>query len=86
MDRFPFVDDGPEYTDALNENDTNNKLTIEEIGQRTLEPKLCQDREPKVNVKAGEPSNPGARTTNKANGNHYKTLSTEYIPFRRFIM
>ena len=71
MDRFPYVDDGPEYTDALNENDENDKVTIEEIGQRKLERKLCQDREPKPNVKATEPSKPGARTTNKPKGNKY---------------
>ena len=69
MDRFPYVDADPEYTGTLKENDDNSNVTIEELGQRTLERRFSQDPESNINVEAKEASRLGAGTTNKAKGN-----------------
>ena len=56
LDALEYVDANLQYMDDLRTNDENNRVTIEEIGQTTLERELKNDRDVRNGVKENNPN------------------------------
>ena len=70
MDYLPYADADLEYRDDLNANKDSSKVTIEEIGQDTLDRELRKDSDHRSDMKENNPNATNTKCTDEPKGDY----------------